>query len=499
MGKFGWAYIGCGGIAVSTAKELAKGSMNEIVAVWNRTESRAMDFAAKFGGRVCATPEEAINTPGVEGVYIALTADKHAEFMKLCIKNHKPVLCEKPFTVNHAEADEVFALARQEGVYVSEAMWTWHNATALKVKEWLDAGEVGKVREVRASYAWPMLKFNKNPRLTTNEMIGGALMDIGIYPVTYAYRLFGMPERIVCAGRTKGDVDLAEYIQMVYPGFTAGIRVAFDEKGGEYFDIVGTKGTVHVPMFHMAQSAVLKNGKTEKYEKKALLYDTQFSNVAREIRAGLTESRMIPMQHTLDVMALLDECRRQMGVKYPSERSFEPGQLAKASFKAISHVGFNVRDIEKSLHFYCDILGCSEKFTLTYGDMADDIEKENKALGTNPPFFLAAFRKQADRKWSVYVQLPECESFIELFDQMGVRKRKAATNMDMGFTHFSLEVNDIQAFRQNIIDRSGREYLDTDIKQGLDNTLQMWMHDPDGNLFEIMEYTSESYQVVGRI
>ena len=71
--------------------------------------------------------------------------------------------------------------------------------------------------------------------------------------------------------------------------------------------------------------------------------------------------------------------------------------------------------------------------------------------------------------------------------------------MDMGFTHFSLEVNDIQAFRQNIIDRRGREYLDTDIKQCLDNTLQMWMHDPDGNLFEIMEYTSESYQVVGRI
>lgn len=498
MEKFGWAYIGCGGIAVSTAKELAKGNGNEIVAVWNRTESRARDFAAKFGGKVYATPEEAINDPGVEGVYIAVTADRHAEFMKLCIKNHKPVLCEKPFTVNRAEADEVFALARQERVYVSEAMWTWHNATAHKVKKWIDAGEIGEVREVRASYAWPMLRFNRNPRLTTNEMIGGALMDIGVYPVTYAYRLFGMPEKIVCAGRTKGDVDLAEYIRMTYPGFTAEIRVAFDEKGGEYFDIVGTKGTIHVPMFHMAQSAVLKNGKTEKYEKKALLYDTQFSNVAREIRAGLAESRMIPIRTTLDVMALLDDCRGQMGVRYPKERRFEPGQLAKAQCRAMSHVGFNVRDIEKSIRFYCDILGCKEKFTLTYGDMADDIEKENNALGKKPPVFASVFRKQADRKWSVYVQLPGCESFIELFDQMGVRKRRAATHMDMGFAHFSLEVNDIRAFRQNIVDRGGREYLDTDIKRGLDNTLQMWMHDPDGNRFEIMEYTSESYQVVGR-
>ena len=151
-----------------------------------------------------------------------------------------------------------------------------------------------------------------------------------------------------------------------------------------------------------------------------------------------------------------------------------------------------------SIHFYCDILGCSKKFTLTYGDMADDIEKENKALGKKIPFYASVFRKQADRKWAVYVQLPGCESFIELFDQMGVKKRKSATQIDMGFTHFSLEVNDIYAFRQNIIDRGGREYLDTDIKLGLDNTLQMWMHDPDGNLFEVMEYTSESYQVVER-
>ena len=127
-----------------------------------------------------------------------------------------------------------------------------------------------------------------------------------------------------------------------------------------------------------------------------------------------------------------------------------------------------------------------------------DIEKENRALGKKAPIYLSALRKRSKRKWSVYVQLPGCDSFIELFDQMGVKNRKAATNMDMGFTHFSLEVNDIQAFRQNIINRGGRKYLDTDIKLGLDNTWQMWMHDPDGNLFEVMEYTSESYQVAGQ-
>ena len=498
MHKFGWAYIGCGGIAETTAKELMKGNTNEIVAVWNRTESKAHNFVKKYGGKVYASPEEAITAPGVEGVYIAVNADKHAEFMKLCIKNHKPVLCEKPFTVNRTEAEEVFSLAKQENVFVSEAMWTWHNEISDKVKEWIDAGKIGEIKEVNASYAWPMLRFNKNPRLTTNEMIGGALMDIGVYPVTYAYRLFGIPESTVCAGRTKNDIDLAEYIRMKYNSFTAQIRVAFDEKGGEYFDIVGTKGTIHVPMFHMAQSATLKSEHKETFKKKALLYDTQFTNIAREIREGLTESRIVSSQHTLDVMSLLDDCRRQMGIKYPSEYTFRPERLAEAKFHSISHVGFNVRDLEKSLHFYCDILGCTEKFTLTYGDMVADIEAENQALGKKEPFFLSALRKEASRKWSVYVQLPGCNSFIELFDQMGVKNRKASTNMDMGFTHFSLEVNDIHAFRQNIIQRGGREYLDTDIKLGLDNTWQMWMHDPDNNLFEIMEYTTDSYQITGK-
>ena len=497
MNRFGWAYIGCGTIAETTAKELIKGDSNKIVAVWNRTKSKAEAFVKKYGGKVYDTAEEAINAPGVEGVYIALTADRHAEYMKLCIDNHKPVLCEKPFTVNRKEAEEVLSLAKKEGVYVSEAMWTWHNATALKVKEWIDSGRIGTVKEVKASYAWPMLRFSKNPRLTTNEMIGGALMDIGIYPVTYTYKLFGMPQNMTCAGRTKNDVDLAEYIQMKYPGFKAEIRVAFDERGGEYYDIIGSKGKIHVPMFHMAHSATLKTDKKEKFEDKTLLYDKEFSNVAREIREGLNESRMIPMGHTLDVMELLDECRDQMGVRYPTERHFEKERLAEAKIKAVSHVGFNVRDIEKSIKFYCDMLGCTKKFTLTYGDMVADIKKENKALGKKDPLYLSVLAKQSDRKWSVYLQLPGCDSFIELFDQMGVKKRKAATNMDMGFTHFSLEVNDIQAFRQNIINRGGREYLDTDIKLGLEKTWQMWMHDPDGNLFEVMEYTPESYQVTG--
>lgn len=110
MSRFGWAYIGCGGIAHTTAKELIKTDDQQIVAVWNRTYEKAEEFVKKYGGTAYKTAEEAITAPGVEGVYIALTADKHAEYMRLCIRHHKPVLCEKPFTDQRQRGGRDFCL-----------------------------------------------------------------------------------------------------------------------------------------------------------------------------------------------------------------------------------------------------------------------------------------------------------------------------------------------------------------------------------------------------
>ena len=148
MEKFKWAYLGAGHIARTTAKELRAGTANEIVAVWNRTFAKAEEFAREYGGTAYETPEAAINALDVEGVYIAVNADRHADLMKLCI----------------------------------------------------DLGRPGEITEVKASFVRPLIHYAKMPRLTTNEMIGGALMDTGVYAVAYAYRLFGMPEQIALYG-----------------------------------------------------------------------------------------------------------------------------------------------------------------------------------------------------------------------------------------------------------------------------------------------------------
>ena len=320
MKKFGWAYIGCGGIANITASELVKTPSNEIVAVWNRTASKAEAFAAKFGGTVYPTIEEAINAPGVDGVYIAVTANLHAEYTKLCIAHHKPVLCEKPFTVNAAQARDVFSYARQEGVYVSEAMWTWHNATARKVKDWIRNEAVGKIRQVNCDYSFPMVKLPiQKPRHTSPELIGGALLDIGIYCVRYCYELFGIPKEIICNGRVINGIDLGEHITLRYDGFDCNLRISRDEFDGEKLEIIGETGKIKVPIFHASKTAVLRGTKKDLFRDKNLLFGTQFSAVAAEICSGAKEGIAIPAQSTIECLEILDICRQQMNLVYPCE------------------------------------------------------------------------------------------------------------------------------------------------------------------------------------
>lgn len=321
MKKFGWAFLGCGGIANITAHELVKTKDNEIVAAWNRTGEKAEKFVKKFGGTAYKTMEEAINAPGVDGVYIAVTADRHMDLMKLCIQHHKPVLCEKPFTVNAKQAQEVFALAKQENVYASEAMWTWHNATARQVKEWVSANAVGQVKQVNCDYSFPMIKMPiQKPRHTSADMIGGALLDIGVYCIRYCYELFGIPKEIVCQGRVSNGIDLGEKVTLRYDGFDCDLRISRDENDGERLEIIGDKGSISVPMFHMAQKAMLKADKKETFRDKSLLYGTQFSKVAAEIRSGAKEGIAISPQSTIDCLNITDICRQQMGLVYPCEK-----------------------------------------------------------------------------------------------------------------------------------------------------------------------------------
>lgn len=318
MKPFGWAYLGCGGIARTTAEELTDSGAGRIVAAWNRTPEKAKAFVETFGGTAYAAPEEAVLAPEVEGVYIATTADMHAPLTRLCVDLGKPVLCEKPFAVNAAEAEAVFAHAEAKGVYVSEAMWTWHGRVALTVRDWLQQKRIGMIVRVTSCFSRNLAP--THPRLIDPARIGGALLDLGIYNLRYGYGLFGMPEQITCDGFLQGGVDMHETVRMRYPGFTAECVIGIDEDRDETFEIIGTAGVVRIPNFHMADFAVLDAEIPERVDDPSPHYAVQFAQTGEEIRAGRRAGQFITAQSTVDVLRLMDTCRAQMGLRYPGEK-----------------------------------------------------------------------------------------------------------------------------------------------------------------------------------
>ena len=192
---------------------------------------------------------------------------------------------------------------------------------ARKTKEWVQSGAIGQIRQVNCDYSFPMIKLPiQKPRHTSPEMIGGALLDIGVYCVRYCYELFGFPKEILCNGRVVNGIDLGEHITLRYDGFDCNLRISRDELDGEKLTILGQQGSIYLPIFHATKKAMLKTTKRELFRDKSLLFGTQFSAVAAEIRSGAKEGIAIPSKSTVDVLKILDICRNQMGLVYPCEK-----------------------------------------------------------------------------------------------------------------------------------------------------------------------------------
>lgn len=318
---FGWCFIGAGSLAKQVAREITKSGKHVIVSVYTRRYEKGKEFAAKFGGKAYATAKEAILAEGVQGVYVVTPHNSHYEYTKLALALGKPVLCEKPFATDAEKTEELFTLAREKGVYAAEAMWTWFSPVAHKVKQWLDDGEFGEIQKITANYRLNMYRFS--PRLTDPALAGGALLDIGVYPVTYLYRLFGKPTEVRCKGVVENGVDMEEDIFLTFENgqtFPASVSMR-DFKGIEKLEIVGSKARLRLILFHCSKRVKLirKDGHSEVFSGDGS-YLNEFNLVSDEILSGKTESAYVPPKTTVEVMQILDECRRQMGLRYPFEK-----------------------------------------------------------------------------------------------------------------------------------------------------------------------------------
>ena len=321
MTKFRWCFIGAGDLARTVANQLDKSGRHEVVSVYTRNYEKGLAFAEKHGAKAYPTTEEAMTAEGVDGVYIVTPHSSHYKYAKMAIELGVPVFCEKAFTVTAKETDELIALAKEKNVYLCEAMWTWFSESANKTKEWIDEGKIGRVHS--ADFSYHVRTIDKKGRHTDPKRAGGALLDITIYPVTYAYRLWGTPAAIESVGVIKEGIDHSEKIVFTYPDFKVSISASIaDFKGLEKMTIKGENGEITAPFYHCCNGVTYKKSlfKKETFKGKGPKFNSyldEFDAVAEDIRAGRTESKMVPLKATSDVMHILDKIREQIGLEYP--------------------------------------------------------------------------------------------------------------------------------------------------------------------------------------
>lgn len=318
--SFNWCFIGTGKIAHKVAKELVTNPGHRIVSVYNRTNSKAESFALDYHAKVYDSAFEAINDPNVDGVYIATTNETHFEFAKLCLYNSVPVLCEKPITGNALELKKLIKLSEANDTFLKEAMWTWFNPVANKVKEWIKEERIGKIQYVECIFNMPIFGYNKaKGRYISPARYGGALLDLGVYSVRYVYELFGKPQSIKAKGKLYNGIDVWNESIFDYGDFKAKVSSQINAFVGEHCIIKGEKGTIKVPLFHMASKAILKtkDGK-EVFKDRKKKFATQFRVVAQYIKKEKPDE-LVSLESSLDVMELMDEIRRQIGVVFPCD------------------------------------------------------------------------------------------------------------------------------------------------------------------------------------
>lgn len=327
MQKFKWGILGCGKIADQMAEELAMLEDAELIACGSRT-GRENGFAAKHKiPKRYSDYTSLLDDPAVDVVYIANTHNFHYESMMLALNHGKHVLCEKPFTINAAQAEEVIELARSKKLFLMEAMWTRFIPAIVKLREWLQDGRIGDVLKVSADFCIPLDRDPKK-RWTNPELGGSALLDLGVYPVSFASMVFGKtPSQIESSAYLgKTGVDESSEYRFRYDGVqSAQLSSSFCFFGPNGAFISGSEGWIHIPdHFHRAQKLLRGEGETLleevflPFDGKGLRFEA--SEVMRCIHEGLTESPVMPLDETLEIMRTMDTMRAQWGLVYPEEK-----------------------------------------------------------------------------------------------------------------------------------------------------------------------------------
>ena len=325
------AILGAGKIALSMAQTLRgmreRGDALRLYAVAARDLARAQAFAQNEGfEKAYGSYEEMLADPAVDLVYVATPHSHHAEHMKLCIAHGKHVLCEKAFTANAAQAEEVLSLAKARGVLVTEAIWTRYMPSRQILLDVIASGAIGEPQLLSANLFYAIEQI---PRLREPELAGGALLDVGIYPLTFASMMFGDDFTRVDSSvqMLETGVDRQETITLHYPdGRMAMLAAGMTCRSDRHCMISGTKGYLTVDNVNNPTKITLYSAEDE-FTKATDIpvppqingYEYEVESCLRAIASGALECPEMPHEETIRMMRVMDGLRAQWGIRYPFE------------------------------------------------------------------------------------------------------------------------------------------------------------------------------------
>ena len=324
--KIAWAILGTGRIARSFATALRYVDDAELIAVGSRQPATATEFASEFEiANAYSSYHEVAKDKNIDVVYIATPHSLHKDNVLMCLEAGKAVLCEKPFTINAAEAETMIQLARSRNLFLMEAMWTRYIPAIGKLRELLAEDAIGNVQIMLAGGAF-MPELDADSYLFDRNLGGGVLLDAGVYLLSMASMLFGKPKTIkAIAALGKSGVDEHDgYLLEHQDGAIANLFVSLRGQSSPDVTLLGSKGKIylHPPIFCPSRLTLglYDGGGTEfdlPFESNG--YQFEIMEVNRCLQAGLKESELMPLDESLEIMQSMDEIRKQIQLQYPME------------------------------------------------------------------------------------------------------------------------------------------------------------------------------------
>ena len=325
MSNFSWGILGPGGIAQAFAKDLTFIEGHTIGAVGSRSLANAQRFANTFGGTAYGSYEELVADSSIDAIYVATPHPAHHDNVILALNAGKPVLCEKPFAVNAQQAQAMVDAAAKNKVALMEAMWARFLPHYAKVREIVASGVLGPILSIHADHG-QRLADQGIARLVDPQLAGGALLDLGIYPISFAHMILGNPTSITSkAVMTDRGVDAQTSMIFSYDnGAQAVLTTTMIEQTPCRAVVAGLHGWLEIDRtFYNPASmrVILNDGSVTEYPSAYTGHGLreQAESFKQIVQSGAVESKVLTWKDTVDIMKSMDTVRSQIGLKYPFE------------------------------------------------------------------------------------------------------------------------------------------------------------------------------------